>query len=60
MSTTTMRQRDFNDLAEKRYANIVATGKTIPWNEMRAYLESRQAGKTCVARPTWHTAHRIK
>lgn len=36
---------DFNDVAENRYAKIVATGKTIPWHEMRSYLESRLAGK---------------
>lgn len=39
------RQADFNDLADKRYADIVATGKTISWNEMRGYLENRLAGK---------------
>lgn len=32
-------------LAEERYAEIVATGKTIPWAEMRSYLEARLAGK---------------
>lgn len=32
-------------LAEERYAEIVATGKTIPWAEMRSYLEDRVAGK---------------
>ena len=36
---------DFLDTAEKRYANIVASGKTIPWNKMRAYLEVRVAGR---------------
>ena len=41
---------DFLDAAEKRYADIVASGKTIPWKKMRAYLEDRLAGKT-VARP---------
>ena len=39
------RQADFNDIADKRYARIVATGKTISWNEMRGYLENRLAGK---------------
>ena len=41
---------DFLDTAEKRYANIVASGKTISWKKMRGYLEDRLAGKT-VARP---------
>lgn len=35
----------FDAEAEARYAGIVATGKTIPWQEMRAYLEARVAGK---------------
>lgn len=38
------RRADFNQVAEERYARIVATGKTIPWNEMRSYLEDRVAG----------------
>ena len=40
------RRGDFHDAAEKSYAGIVASGKTIPWNEMRRYLEDRAAGKT--------------
>jgi len=42
---------DFNDVAESRYAKIVSTGKTIPWHEMRSYLESHLAGETEVVRP---------
>ena len=38
------RRADFNQVAEERYARIVATGKTIPWSEMRSYLEDRAAG----------------
>ncbi|MEO8188126.1 MAG: CopG family transcriptional regulator [Burkholderiaceae bacterium] len=41
----TERRIDFSELAEKRYAAIAASGKTIPWSEMRAYLERRIAGK---------------
>ncbi|HEY2926388.1 ribbon-helix-helix protein, CopG family [Piscinibacter sp.] len=44
------RRADFNDTADRRYAEIVASGKTIPWNEMRRYLEDRIAGKKA-ARP---------
>ena len=44
------RRGDFNDVAEKRDAHIIASGKTIPWNEMRSYLEGRLAGKR-VKRP---------
>ena len=40
------RRGDFNNVAEKRYAEIVASGKTISWHEMRSYLEDRLAGKT--------------
>jgi predicted transcriptional regulator len=39
------RRSDFHDVAEKRYSQIAASGKTIPWTEMRAYLENRIAGK---------------
>lgn len=41
---------DFDSVAEDRYARIVATGKTIPWQEMRGYLEDRLVGKE-VKRP---------
>jgi predicted transcriptional regulator len=39
------RRSDFHDVAEKRYSRIAASGKTIPWGEMRTYLENRIAGK---------------
>jgi uncharacterized protein (DUF1778 family) len=39
------RQAEFLDLAEQRYADLVASGKTIPWEKMRGYLEDRIAGK---------------
>ena len=41
---------EFDSVAEDRYARIVATGKTIPWLEMRGYLEDRLVGKE-VKRP---------
>jgi predicted DNA-binding protein len=41
---------EFDAVAEDRYASIVATGKTIPWEEMRGYLEDRLVGKE-VKRP---------
>jgi predicted transcriptional regulator len=44
------RRTDFHDVAEKRYADLVASGKTIAWEKMRSYLEDRTAGKK-VARP---------
>ena len=39
------RRADFDAVAEERYSRIVASGKTIPWQEMRGYLEERLAGK---------------
>lgn len=39
------RRADFDTMAEQRYARIAETGKTIPWGEMRGYLEARIAGK---------------
>lgn len=39
------RQADFHDVADQRYADILARGETIPWAEMRRYLEDRLAGK---------------
>jgi uncharacterized protein (DUF1778 family) len=39
------RRADFDSVAEDRYAGIVATGKTIPWQEMRGYLEARMSDK---------------
>ncbi|MFU8821808.1 MAG: DUF6290 family protein [Gammaproteobacteria bacterium] len=40
------RGADFDAVAEARYARIAATGETISWQEMRAYLEARMDGKT--------------
>ena len=40
------RRNDFHDTAERRYAEIAASGETIPWREMRAYLRDRLEGKT--------------
>ena len=39
------RRAEFDVEAEERYSRIVASGKTIPWQEMRTYLEARIAGK---------------
>lgn len=35
----------FEEDASGRFANIVASGKTITWVEMRRYLEERVAGR---------------
>ena len=44
------RRSDFVATAEKRYDAIVATGTTIPWAEMRKYLERGATGEA-IARP---------
>ena len=42
------RRGEFQNTAEQRYAEIVASGKTVPWTEMRRYLERRLTGKKIV------------
>jgi predicted transcriptional regulator len=39
------RQSELHELADKRFEAIAAQGKTIPWSEMRSYLEQRVEGK---------------
>ncbi len=39
------RRGEFRDTAERRYAAIVASGKTVPWSEMRRHLERRLSGE---------------
>ena len=38
-------RNDFIAVAETRYANIVESGKTIPWKDMQRHLADRMAGK---------------
>jgi len=35
----------FNALADQRWANIQAGGKTVPWDDAKAYLTARANGK---------------
>jgi len=42
---------NFNEEAEKRYAKIIATGETIPWQEMRCYLENSLTAEPHKIRP---------
>jgi predicted transcriptional regulator len=44
------RRAEFHDLAEQRYTDLVASGKTIRWGKMRSYLEDRIVDKK-VTRP---------
>lgn len=39
------RRSEFHELAERRYAEIIASGETIPWSEMRTYLKGRLEGR---------------
>jgi predicted transcriptional regulator len=43
-------RNDFLSVAESRYADIVASGKTIPWADMQRYLKDKASRKK-VARP---------
>lgn len=45
------RRNDFDETANARYEGIVASGKTIPWTDMRRYLEARMEGRK-TTRPT--------
>jgi predicted transcriptional regulator len=35
---------EFQRLADERWAKVLATGKTVPWDDARAYLEARARG----------------
>nr|WP_116608306.1 ribbon-helix-helix protein, CopG family [uncultured Albidiferax sp.] len=35
----------FHAVAEERWAKIRATGKTVPWDDAKAYLAARAAGE---------------
>jgi len=39
------RRNNFHATAEQRYAEIASSGMTIPWSEMRSYLENRLADR---------------
>lgn len=49
------RRADLFDTADRRYAQVVASGMTIPWAKMRRYLEARVAG----AKPDRPTARKL-
>jgi predicted transcriptional regulator len=36
---------DFHETAERRYAQLLASGQSIPWDELRGYLEKRLDGE---------------
>lgn len=35
---------DFHRIADERWAKVLATGKTVPWDEAKMYLEARSRG----------------
>lgn len=39
------RRNALEDVAEARYADILASGETIPWDDMRSYLRDKLAGQ---------------
>jgi len=45
----------FHRIAEERWAKVRSSGKTIPWDDARAYLEARARGK----RPAKPAARKI-
>lgn len=47
------RKVDFDAVAEQRYANLVSSGKTIPWADIRRYLEAHVIEKPA-KRPVAH------
>ena len=36
---------DFHRVADERWAKVLATGKTVPWDDAKAYLEARARGE---------------
>ena len=45
------RRADFEGVANKRYANLLKSGKSISWDRMRSYLQGRIAGTKSPTRP---------
>lgn len=50
-------EHDLRELAEQRWAGLLDTGMSVPWDEARAYLEAR-AGGTRPRRPAARKAER--
>lgn len=40
------RRAAFDTLAEQRYQDMLASGKSVSWERMRAYLDDRLAGRS--------------
>lgn len=40
------RQAEFHAQAEARYANLIETGQSIAWSDLRRYLEAHASGES--------------
>jgi predicted transcriptional regulator len=45
----------FHRVADERWAKVLSTGKTVPWDDAKAYLEARAQGE----RPRKPVARRL-
>ena len=36
---------DFHRIADERWAKVLSTGRTVPWDDAKAYLEARARGE---------------
>ena len=36
---------DFHRVADERWAKVLATGQTVPWDDAKTYLEARARGE---------------
>jgi len=37
--------QEFHRIADERWAKVLATGKSVPWDDAKAYLEARARGE---------------
>ncbi len=42
---------EFHRIADERWASVLSTGKTVPWDDARLYLDARARGER-VRKPT--------
>jgi len=48
-------ETDFHNLADARWADLLATGETIPWDQAKAWIQARAKGE----RPQRPSSHKI-
>jgi predicted transcriptional regulator len=46
------RRAGFDEEANARFASIIKSGRTIPWTDVRRYVEERLAGTSIFDRPS--------